>query len=213
MKKVTASLFCLLCAATVAQGEQVGKKDAFWDKLQNQLGKVTPAKKQSTQAIPGGVRGAKNDDAKDIYWKGKDKTVDMADEEMQIFTLAIEAKLKGDNEQALKLFEEYLEAYPQSPFRIEGLQAAEKIRSDIAFAKAPKAPPAPPVPATPPATAVQPAPAVPTAVPPLQGAPQVQAAPTGPTAPPVQTAPPVPPAPPASAAPAVLVEAPPAVKQ
>lgn len=139
MKRMTASLLCLLCAATVAHGEQVGNKDGFWDKLQNQLGKVTPVRKQATQGIPGGVRGAKNDEVNDIYWKGKDKVVDMTDEEMQKFTLAVDTKLKGDNEQALKLFEEFLVTYPQSSFRVEGLQAAEKIRLEIAAAKAPPA--------------------------------------------------------------------------
>jgi hypothetical protein len=135
MKRITASMLCLLFAVAVAHGAQVGKKDAFWDMMQNKLVKVAPVKKQSTQGIPGGVRGAKNDDANDIYWKGKDKTVEMTDEEMQKFSLAMETKLKGDNEQALKLFEEFLVMYPQSSFRLEGMQATEKIRTEIAATK------------------------------------------------------------------------------
>jgi len=139
-------MLCLLFAVAVAHGAQVGKKDAFWDKLQNQLVKVAPVKKQSTQGIQGGVRGAKNDEANDVYWKGKDKTVEMTDEEMQKFGLAMETKLKGDNEQALKLFEEFLVMYPQSSFRLQGMQAAEKIRLEIADAKNPPAQAAPAAP-------------------------------------------------------------------
>ena len=158
MKKIAASLLCLLCTASFVQGEPVGKKDAFWDKLQNQLGKVTPARKQTTQGIPGGVRGAKSDEANDIYWKGKDKAIDMADGELQKFSLAIDAKLKGDNDQALKLFEEFLVMYPESSFRVEGLQAAEKIRLEIAGAKGSPASPAPEQQAVPQPVKAEPAP-------------------------------------------------------
>lgn len=142
MKRLLAALLCLLFSAAIANGEQAGKKDAFWDKLQNQLVKVAPVKKQASQGIPGGVRGAKNDEANDVYWKGKDKTVDMADDELQKFSAAVATKIKGDNEQALKLFEEFLAMYPQSSFRVEGMQAAEKIRLEIAATKAPAAQPA-----------------------------------------------------------------------
>lgn len=145
----------LLCLATAVYADQGGKKDAFWDKLQNKLEKLTPAKKAAATTAVGGVRGAKNDDAADIYWKGKDKAVEMSEDEMQKFNLAVDAKLKGENDLALKHFEEFLDQYPQSSFRVEGLQAAEKIRMEIAAAKAPKV--APPPVAVPAAAAVEPA--------------------------------------------------------
>lgn len=128
-----AGLVGMVAVASAEQGSQ--KKDAFWDKLQLKLEKMVPAKKTTTTTAVGGVRGAKNDSAADIYWKGKEKDVEMSDEEIQSFNRAVEAKLKGDNEQALKQFEAFLQQYPQSNFRVEGLQAAEKLRQEIAAAK------------------------------------------------------------------------------
>lgn len=132
-KKYILSLLLVLTAAAAHGGE----KDGFWDKLQNKLEKVTPAKKASATTAVGGVRGAKNDDATEIYWKGKDKSSEMNEEELHKFNLAVESKVKGDNELAMKQFEEFLAAYPLSPFRVEGLQAVEKIKLEIAAAKNP----------------------------------------------------------------------------
>lgn len=168
-KKIILTL-ALILAAAVAHGEQ---KDGFWDKLQYKLEKVTPAKKASSTTAVGGVRGAKNDDAADIYWKGKDKTAEISEEEMKKFNLAIEAKLKGDNELALKQFEEFNAAYPQSSFRVEGLQAIEKIKLEIAAAKNPpkvETPAAPSKEAVAPAAAANPASPAATPAPPVQEA-------------------------------------------
>jgi len=136
MKKRMIIICSLLLVASVAHGQAV-KKDAFWEKMTQKLEKITPAKKGATTTAVGGVRGAKNDEATDIYWKGKEKPVDMAQEEMQVFTAAIDSRMKGDNEAALRQFEEFLVMYPQSPFRVEGLQAVEKIKQEIAAAGSP----------------------------------------------------------------------------
>ena len=200
-------VFCgMMLAASVVQGAE---KDGFWDKMQNRLEKVTPAKKTSATTAVGGVRGAKNDDAADIYWKGKDKPVEAPDEELQKFNAGVEAKLKGDNELALKQFEEFLAAYPNSSLRLDRMQAAERIRNEIAAAKRPvKIEPAAPAtpavqPAAPAAPAVTPEPAA-AALP--VGQPAVAAAPPAPVAPaaPVQPAAPAPA--PATAAPQPIAE-------
>jgi hypothetical protein len=133
MKKSAMLLGMLLLMSAPVSGEQ---KEGFWDKLQTKLEKITPTKKVSTTSAVGGVRGAKNDDASDIYWKGRDKTLEMSDEELEKFNIAMESRRKGDNELSLKQFEEFLNLYPQSQFRVEGLQAAEVLRSEIAAAKA-----------------------------------------------------------------------------
>ncbi len=134
MKRLVMILGLLLLISAPAIGEQ---KDGFWARLQKKLDMLSPSKKISTTTAVGGVRGAKNDDSADIYWKGSDKTLDMSDEELAKFTSALESRRKGENELALKQFEEFLELYPQSQFRVEGLQAAEMIRVDIAAAKEP----------------------------------------------------------------------------
>lgn len=173
MKKRMLTVCGLLLVATFAHGEQTVKKDAFWEKLTQKLEKLTPAKKGATTTAVGGVRGAKNDDATDIYWKGKEKTQEMAQDEMLKFNGAVESKMKGDNEQALKQFEEFLVMYPQSAFRVEGLQAVEKIKQEIAAAKSQPARETP-VEAAPPAVQAVPAPA---AAPPVPAAPAAPAVP------------------------------------
>jgi hypothetical protein len=132
MKKSAMLLGMLLLMSAPVSGEQ---KEGFWDKLQTKLEKITPAKKVSTTSAVGGVRGAKNDDASDIYWKGRDKALEMSDEELEKFNLAMESRRKGDNELSLKQFEEFLNLYPQSQFRVEGLQAVDTLRAEIAAAK------------------------------------------------------------------------------
>jgi len=143
MKKRMITICSLLLAASLAHGGQAVKKEAFWENLTQKLEKITPAKKGTTTTAVGGVRGAKNDEATDIYWKGKEKPVDMAQDEMQIFTAAIDSRMKGDNEAALRQFEEFLAMYPQSAFRVEGLQAVEKIKQEIAAVRNPVAKEAP----------------------------------------------------------------------
>lgn len=129
----------LLCLSTAAYAQQAGKNDEFWNNLQNKLEKIVPTKKGATTTAVGGVRGAKNDDAADIYWKGKEKPAEVSEEEMQVFTRAVESKLKGDNELALKQFEEFLSLYPQSSLRNEGLKAVEKIKVEMVAANIPGA--------------------------------------------------------------------------
>lgn len=206
--KIKIVVFCgMMLAASVVQGAE---KDGFWNRMLNRLEKVTPAKKTSTTTAVGGVRGAKNEDATDIYWKGKDKPLEVPEDELQKFNAGVETKLKGNNEQALKQFEEFLAVYPNSSLRLDGLQAAERIRSEIAAAKLPvKVEPAPPVaqPSAQPAApaAVQAVPSAVTAEPAASVSPVVQPAAT--VAPAPVTPAPVAPAPvPAVAAPQPVAE-------
>lgn len=131
-----------LLVFVLANGAQGAGKDSFWDNLQGKLEKVTPAKKSGVTTAVGGVRGAKNESAGDMYWKGKDKSPSVPEEELQKFRIALDTKVKGNNEEALKLFEEFLNAYPQSSLRVEGLQAVDKIKAEMAAAKAPAEAPA-----------------------------------------------------------------------
>ncbi len=126
----------------LANGAQGAGKDSFWDNLQGKLEKVTPAKKSGVTTAVGGVRGAKNEASGDIYWKGKDKSPSIPEEELQKFKTALDTKVKGNNEEALKLFQEFLNAYPQSSLRVECLQAVDKIKAEMAPAKAPAEAPA-----------------------------------------------------------------------
>ncbi len=140
MKKKTWSvLIVLLAVMFVSSGAPCAEKDSFWDTLRLKLHKITPAKKADvTTTSVAGVRGAKNDSDSDIYWKGKDKSGAVTEEELKKFNLAVETKGQGNNEQALKQFEEFLNVYPQSPLRVDALKALEKIKIEIGLIKAPE---------------------------------------------------------------------------
>jgi hypothetical protein len=142
MKTRILLMFGTLLVFVLANGAQSAGKDNFWDNLQGKLEKVTPAKKSGVTTAVGGVRGAKNESADNMYWKGKDKSPSVPEEELQKFRSALDTKVKGNNEEALKLFQEFLKAYPQSSLRVEGLQAVDKIKAEMAAAKAPAEAPA-----------------------------------------------------------------------
>lgn len=137
MKTRTLLLLTLLLAVWAASPVLGADKADFWGNLQGKLQKVTPAKKTNVTTAVGGVRAAKNESASDVYWKGKEKSHPVTEEELQKFNLAVDTKLKGNNEQAIKLFEEFLTNYPQSALRVDGLQAMDKIKEEMAAAKAP----------------------------------------------------------------------------
>lgn len=137
MKKSLFMVAGLMLAATLAHGSEGGKREGFWESLSGKLEKITPVKKGVTTTAVGGVRGAKSDEATDIYWKGREKPAEAGEEELQKFSAAVESRMKGDGQQALKQFEEFLSDYPQSDFRVEALQAVERLRQEMAAPQAP----------------------------------------------------------------------------
>jgi hypothetical protein len=135
MKKKALLVLVVLLAVVFASVVQGAEKDTFWDSLRVKLQKITPAKNINETTSVAGIRGAKNDSESDMYWKGKDKTESVTEEELQKFNLALDAKMKGNSEQSLKLFDEFLIAYPQSPLRVDALQAADKIKLELGLIK------------------------------------------------------------------------------
>jgi len=138
VKAKTILILVTLFAVVFIGGARAADKDAFWDTLRAKISKITPGKPVDTTTSVAGVRGAKNSSDSDVYWKGKDKTELIAEEELQKFNLAVETKIQGNNEQALKQFEAFLNNYPQSPLRLDALQAVEKIKIELGLIKAPE---------------------------------------------------------------------------
>jgi hypothetical protein len=139
MKRTIFAVSGVILAVSVALAGQDGKGDGFWSALRSKLEKVTPTRKSTATTAVGGVRGAKNDEAADIYWKGKDKRVEVGEDELEKFNLAVECRIKGENGLALKHFEEFLRDYPRSSLRAEGLQAVEKLKVEGGVKDAPAA--------------------------------------------------------------------------
>lgn len=137
MKRIIFAVSGVMLIVSVVLAGQDGKGEGFWNALRSKLEKVTPTRKSTATTAVGGVRGAKNDEAVDIYWKGKNNRAEIGEDELEKFNLAVECRLKGDNKLAQKHFEEFLQDYPNSSLRTEGLQAVEKLKAERAGKGAP----------------------------------------------------------------------------
>jgi hypothetical protein len=161
-----AILLVLLFATTALGADNNGKNgkngEPFWCNLQNKTQKLTPTKKSTAMVAVAGVKGAKNDGA-DLYWKGREKRVEIGEDEIHKFNVAVECQINGNPNQALQQFEAFLKEFPKSSLRTEGAQAVEMLKAELARQVSPEA--APPVPAPAQPAAVQP-PATPAVTPP-----------------------------------------------
>jgi len=111
-------LFVVLCVSLplFLAGTAFGE-ESFWDSLRRKMETVTPAKKAASTAAVGGVRGAKNDGASDLYWKGKVEPIEVNEEELRAFNVALQTAVIGEREESLKLFQDFLVSYPESPLK------------------------------------------------------------------------------------------------
>jgi hypothetical protein len=128
--KLSIVVFALLLFAVTALGAQEKKKEPFWNLLQGKVQKLAPRKKNTAPAAVAGIKGSKNDRA-DIYWKGKEKKVDIDEDELTKFTLAMEYQEKGDKALALKHFNDFLREYPNSSLHGEGVQAVQLLKTEL----------------------------------------------------------------------------------
>jgi TolA-binding protein len=131
MRNKALVVLALLLAVSVARAGQDGKDDGFWSGLLTKLQKLAPTRKSTAVTAVGGVRGAKNDEVADIYWKGREKSVEVGEDELEKFNVALESRKKGDNALALRHFEEFLRDYPHSSMGPEAQQAVERIKSAV----------------------------------------------------------------------------------
>ena len=107
-----------------------GEKDesGFWSKIKSKVESITPKKKTTVTTAVGGVRGARDDSAKVVYWKGKEIDEQIAPDELDKFKSALEYAIEGNTEESLKHFDEFLAQYPKSPLREDAVKAVKKLR-------------------------------------------------------------------------------------
>lgn len=158
--KLTSMVFILILAAATAFGAEVKKDDAFWGSTQNKVQKLklTSRKTTAASATVAGVKGAKNDRT-DIYWKGKEKKIEISEDELQKFNLAMEAQGNGEKAAALKHFEAFLKEFPKSPLHAEGTQAVQLLKAELTAQPSAAVAPAPATKATVEAAPAKPTPA------------------------------------------------------
>ena len=130
MSRAIIVVLVLLLSAGVVCAE-VGKSEkTFWDGLRSKIEKVTPTKKTSVTTAVGGVRGARNEDDSELYWKGKEDVLAVSEGELTAFNEAMQTAIDGDKTRAAELFESFVAQYPMSELRQDSLHALENLKTD-----------------------------------------------------------------------------------
>ena len=106
MKKVFMLLIVLAFSASMLNAEEKAAPEmSLWEKIRARIEKVTPQKKPAVTTAVGGVRGAKSDGGKDLYWKGEEISPSVSEQELDNFKEALTMAEAGDLDQARELFE------------------------------------------------------------------------------------------------------------
>jgi hypothetical protein len=137
---IVAIVMALIIALPVCS-EAAGKKKSkarYWGNLRGKIHGITPRKKTRVTTAVGGVRGAKDESADSVYWKGREHA-EIDEEELLKFTAAVDFAMNGENEKAMKELEEFLSAYPDSPLRVDALEALATLKEEPAVEAEPAA--------------------------------------------------------------------------
>lgn len=129
MLRVVIVVLVLFLSIGIASAEVNKTKKSFWDGLRSKIEKVTPTKKTSVTTAVGGVRGAKNEDGSELYWKGKEDVLAVSEDELTAFNNAMKTAIDGDNTRAAELFESFVAQYPMSELRQDSLHALENLKA------------------------------------------------------------------------------------
>ncbi|OGP63825.1 MAG: hypothetical protein A2V65_01940 [Deltaproteobacteria bacterium RBG_13_49_15] len=127
MKKLTIAVMMVLLLGVSAYAADAQDPGAdFWKSMLSKIGQFVPKKKIATETSIAGIRGA-SQEGETLYWKGEAENVVVSEKELEQFKAAVEKALSGEREQALRMFQDFSKAYPESPLRIDSQQAIGKL--------------------------------------------------------------------------------------
>ena len=128
MKKIFMLLIVLVFSASLLQAEEKAASEmTLWEKIRARIEKVTPQKKPAVTTAVGGVRGAKSDRGKDLYWKGEEVSASVSEQELDKFKEALTMAEAGDLDQARQLFERFVTDHPDSVLKGDALVALKEM--------------------------------------------------------------------------------------
>ncbi len=124
-------IICLVSfmAISISYAEERKDQEGFWAKLRSKIESITPKKKSTVTTAVGGVRGAQESSANTLYWKDKEIDEEIGTDELNKFKSALECAMNGDTDESLKIFDEFMAQYPQSPLREDAVKAVENMRT------------------------------------------------------------------------------------
>lgn len=111
----------------VVQTEPKEQVVSLWEKIRIKIEKITPQKKPSVTTAVGGVRGAKNESGKELYWKGEAVEPKVTEQELAKFDMALKKVEEGDVDAARQLFENFVTEFSESDLKHDALLALREI--------------------------------------------------------------------------------------
>jgi len=122
----------LCCAAAVAQEtKKPGPGIVEWLKsLQNKIAQIVPKKTVAMSTGVAGVRGAKEDAAAKLYWKGKKCEETVTEEEMEKFKSCVALAEKGDADGALRQLDDFMKQYPDSALIPDAKKTYDLVKAE-----------------------------------------------------------------------------------
>jgi TolA-binding protein len=129
MKRIAAIILGVFLLTPGAFAEE--KKDkGFWENLKAKVEKLQPTRKTPETTAVGGVRGAKDHSAEDLYWKGEEEKGEIKPEELDAFSAGIDKASEGKKDEAVKLFEEFVNKYPKSRLKEDATKAIGELKAE-----------------------------------------------------------------------------------
>lgn len=110
-----AVVLSLCCATSVLAQEKSDSPLMAWIKsIQQKIDQLVPKKALPLTTGVAGTRGAKEESATKLYWKGKKGDEAVTVEELKTFKSGVDLASQGNREGSVKALEEFMKQYPDS---------------------------------------------------------------------------------------------------
>jgi TolA-binding protein len=123
--------FCCTVALAQEQEKKVGPSISEWLKgLQQKIAQIVPKKSAPQSTIVAGVRGAKENSATKLYWKGKNGDEPVTEEEMLEFKKGIDFAAAGKRAESIKILQEFMNQYPDSALIPDAKKTIDLVKAE-----------------------------------------------------------------------------------
>jgi TolA-binding protein len=136
-KLVSLIVVLVLCSATVvlAQEKSESALSAWIKSIQQKIDQIVPKKSLALTTGVAGTRGAKEEGATKLYWKGKKGEEAVTVEELKTFKLGVDLAAKGDKDGSVKELEDFMKQYPDSALVPDAKKTLDLVKMDGAAKK------------------------------------------------------------------------------
>ncbi len=122
---------CCTVAAAQEQEKKTGATISEWLKsIQNRIAQIVPKKSIPLATGVAGVRGAKEDTAVKLYWKGKTGEEPVTEEELVKFKACVDLAGKGDRAVSIKALDDFMKEYPDSALIPDAKKTFDLVKAE-----------------------------------------------------------------------------------